>query len=117
MAATSSVFVAAGALALEAAGVMVGNVVARSMRQSLVPAELQGRVASAYQVLILGSLPAGGLVGGLLASSIGLRATFALAACLQVSVLATLAPRLIARVDHLRPKATLDLAHASVIPV
>jgi MFS family permease len=98
LAATHSPFVAAPALAVEAMAVMLGNVAARSLRQSLVPQELQGRVASAYQMLILGALPLGALVGGLLASSIGVRRTFVIAGCLQFAALALAAPRFLAQV-------------------
>jgi MFS family permease len=78
--------------------VMLGNVASRSLRQAIVPQELQGRAASAYQMLLLGALPVGGLVGGLLTSEFGLRPTFVLAGCLQLAVLAAAAPRLIGSV-------------------
>ncbi len=114
MAVTSSALVAAGALVFECIGVALGNVSSRSLRQSMVPQELQGRVASAYQMLILGALPIGAVVGGLLTAQIGLRPTFLLAGCLQLSVLAIAAPRLIARVHQwgAAPSAVAETAAA-----
>jgi len=96
--------------------VMLGNVAARSLRQSLVPQELQGRVASAYQMLILGALPVGALVGGLLASSLGIRKTFVIAGCLQLVALAIAAPRFLARVRGHREQTERPLAGALALP-
>ena len=102
LAATSSAIVAAGALAIETIAVVLGNIAARSLRQSSVPVEFQGRVGSAYQMFIFGSLPLGGLVGGLLASWMGVRTTIAVAGLVQLAALAVLAPRLIAQVRRSR---------------
>jgi MFS family permease len=115
LAMTRSAVVAAAALALESLGVMIGNVASRSLRQAIVPQEMQGRAASAYQMVLLGAVPLGGLVGGLLTAQFGIRATFVLAGCLQLSVLAVAAPRLVA---YLRqhpldpPKPSLPVAAA-----
>lgn len=98
LAVTSSAIVAAAALAVETTGVVFGNVAARSLRQLSVPAELQGRVGSAYQMCVLGSLPLGGLAGGLLADWAGVRWTMAVAGMVQVTVLAVISPKLIALV-------------------
>jgi MFS family permease len=100
MAVTRSPFLAAGALALETGGVMLGGVAARSLRQAVVPGQLQGRVASAYMMMILAALTLGGLAGGLLTAQFGLRPTFVLAGCLQVVVVAVAGPRFIAQVRH-----------------
>ena len=43
---------------------MVGNVILISLRQSLVPDNMLGRVASAYRLIVLGALPMGALFGG-----------------------------------------------------
>lgn len=98
LAITSSAVVASAALALETVGVVLGNVAARSLRQMSVPDELQGRVGSAYQMCVLGSLPLGGLFGGLLADWGGVRSTMFVAGIVQVVVLAVVSPRLIALV-------------------
>ena len=54
----------------------VWNVVALSLRQSLVPDPLLGRVNAAYRVVGVGSYAVGALLGGVLAESVGLRAPF-----------------------------------------
>lgn len=95
---THSPVTAGGALALEAAGVVVGNISARSLRQTIVPAELQGRIASTYQMAILTAIPLGSLVGGIMVGAIGVRETFLTAGLLQVSILAVTAPRLLSTV-------------------
>jgi hypothetical protein len=64
-------FAAAGA------GVMVWNVLTMSLRQSLIPHELFGRVQGAYRTLVWGAIPLGALAGGALASVFGIRAVFA----------------------------------------
>lgn len=72
----------------------VGNVIAQSLRQRLVPGELLGRVGGAGRTLALGLMPAGALLGGLVAEHAGLATTFtaavvvSLAACgfLRLSV-------------------------------
>jgi MFS family permease len=52
------------------------NVVTVSLRQSIVPDALLGRVNSAYRLLGWGTLPIGALLGGFLAEAYGLRAPF-----------------------------------------
>lgn len=98
MAATSSVPLAAGALAAETGAVIVGNVSVRTLRQSAAGEDMQGRAASAFQVLILGALPLGGLAGGLLAPAVGIRGVLVVAAALQAVVLSAMGTRLVIRV-------------------
>jgi MFS family permease len=50
-----------------------------SLRQAITPARLQGRVAAVLRVLIRGTAPVGALLGGALASAIGLRGVMWLA--------------------------------------
>lgn len=95
---THSAVTAGGALALEAAGVVVGNISARSLRQSIVPSELQGRVASTYQMAVLTAIPLGSLAGGIMVGQIGVRETFLVAGLLQCGLLVLTAPRLMASV-------------------
>ena len=95
LALTHSPFTAGGALALESAGVVVGNISSRALRQSIVPQELQGRIGSAFTMAVRSAVPLGGLVGGLLAQTIGIRHTFLLAGFLQVTILALTAPKLL----------------------
>jgi MFS family permease len=56
-------------------GVMLINVNAVSLRQSLTPDELQGRVNASGRWIAWASIPLGALVGGILASTIDLRPT------------------------------------------
>ncbi|MEV5381710.1 MFS transporter [Streptomyces sp. NPDC052721] len=73
---------AAALLAVNGLMVVVWNVVTVSERQARVPDALTGRVTAAYRVLAWGSMPAGGVLGGALASSLGLRAALSAAALL-----------------------------------
>ena len=63
---TTSVPVAAAALAALGFAVTLGNVILQSLRQSVTPAPLLGRVVSVYRLVGLGAIPVGALVGGLL---------------------------------------------------
>jgi predicted MFS family arabinose efflux permease len=72
--------VAAGALLFfYGATITMWNVVSVSLRQSLTPDELRGRVAGAARTLAFGSMPIGALLGGMVASAFGLRAPFVFA--------------------------------------
>lgn len=73
---TSSWAVAVVVLALSSLAFAVWNVVSMSLRQSLVPDRLLGRVNSAYRTLVTGAAPIGALLGGALASLLGLRMPF-----------------------------------------
>ncbi|MBW3657289.1 MAG: MFS transporter [Actinobacteria bacterium] len=53
---------------------VVWNVVTVSLRQTIIPDELLGRVNSVYRFIGWGSMPIGAFLGGLIASSFGLRA-------------------------------------------
>ncbi len=86
---------AVAALAMGGVGVAVGavNVVTVSQRQSLVPADLRGRVNASYRLVAVGLTPVGAVVGGLLSQLWGLRAPFfAGAVIFAVCLLACLLP-------------------------
>jgi MFS family permease len=76
---TDNGFVAATLFGLVSAGVMTWNVLTMSLRQSLIPEELFGRVQGAYRTLVWGLIPLGSIAGGLLADQLGLHAAFAVA--------------------------------------
>lgn len=59
--------------ALVAAGVVAGNVIAGSFRQSYVPPELLARVVTGMQFVNLGAIPLGAVLGGLVATAVGTR--------------------------------------------
>lgn len=54
---------------------VVFNVVALSLRQSLTPNRMMGRVAASNQVLAQGMMPIGSFLGGVLGSVVGVQAT------------------------------------------
>lgn len=67
------------------------NVVATSLRQSLAPDRLRGRVNAAHRMLGWGSMPLGALLGGLVAQTAGLRGPFLVAgAVLAIAAVATI---------------------------
>ncbi len=76
----SNVWIAGGVLALYGVQITLWNVVAVSLRQSLTPDALRGRVAGVSRLLTWGTQPIGAAVGGLVALLFGLRAPFVLAA-------------------------------------
>lgn len=96
--ATSPVTVAAFIL-LECLCVGVGNVVTVSLRQSIVPNELRGRVGNAFKMIIYTLVPLAAVAGGWLAGTFGVRAPFAVAAVVQVVLVAALAPGLLRAID------------------
>ena len=73
---TSSPFVAGGLEFLVGfSGAMV-NVAGLTLRQTLTPNRLLGRVVSSFRVVGYGLIPLGAAAGGWIASTWGLRATF-----------------------------------------
>jgi MFS family permease len=74
---TTSGAVATALGAVSAAGVMVWNVLTMSLRQSLIPEAVFGRVQGAYRTLVWGGIALGSVAGGAVAHAIGLRALFA----------------------------------------
>ena len=77
---TSSPWVAGPFMAIYGASITAWNVVAVTLRQSLTPDELRGRVAGAARLLAWGAQPVGAALGGLVAAAVGLRAPFFVAA-------------------------------------
>ena len=74
----------AASLAVGGFGGLVWNVLTVSLRQTLVPDELLGRVNSAYRMLGWGTMPVGAITGGLIADGYGLRAPFLVAGALSL---------------------------------
>ena len=60
----------------------VWNVLTVSLRQSVIPGPLLGRVNSVYRLVAYGTMPAGALLGGTIASRAGLTAPFLVAGTL-----------------------------------
>ena len=68
------------------------NVITVSMRQRLIPTELFGRVNSVYRFIGTGSTAFGALIGGQIAYSFGLRATYLASGVVLLVALITLGP-------------------------
>jgi len=60
--------------------VLVYNINQVSLRQTITPQRLQGRMNASMRFIVWGTMPLGALVGGFLGSAIGVRPTMALAA-------------------------------------
>ena len=95
VAATTSPVVALGAFALMGFGMMVWNVIAVSLRQTLVPDRLLGRTTSVYRLVSWGTMPLGGFAFGLVADRFGLRVPFAVGGALIAAVAVAAAPVLL----------------------
>jgi predicted MFS family arabinose efflux permease len=91
---TSNVALTGACFFFEACAVGVASVVNASLRQTAIPDALLGRVGNLFRSLIWGAIPAGTLVGGVLANAMGLRTPLLVAGCLQLVVAAVSADRL-----------------------
>lgn len=80
LASTSSPVIVAVAYGVSGAGIMIWNVITVSLRQTIVPDQLLGRVNSGYRLLAWGTMPAGAALAGLTAQLIGARGFFAASA-------------------------------------
>ena len=78
--------------AVSAAFGTIWNIITVSMRQTIVPEELLGRVNSAYRLLGWGTMPIGAAVGGVLADGFGLRAPFLVTGILSTALVLAMAP-------------------------
>ncbi|MET8743423.1 MFS transporter [Streptomyces sp. NPDC004728] len=102
----------AGALAaaefLSGFGVMLFDVNLNSLQATVIPDGMRSRVAGAYSTINYGVRPVGAVVGGLLATFIGLRATLLVAAVGGSLSLLWLLPSPIPRIRSLAPDHTMD---------
>jgi MFS family permease len=64
-----------GPLTVEAFGIVLFNVTGISYVQSVVPNRILGRMTASRRFVVWGTIPIGSVIGGVLASSIGLRET------------------------------------------
>ncbi len=90
----SNSWAAAAALAMAGFVATIWNVVTVSLRQSVIPDQLLGRVNSVYRFLGWGGMPVGALAGGLLASRFGLRSPFWVGGVTLLLAAAITAPKL-----------------------
>lgn len=79
-------------------GVALSNVQVISLRQTITPDHLLGRVHASYRTVVTGAIPLGALLGGFLGGAIGLRPALLVAAlgvaCAPLWVLFSPVPRL-----------------------
>jgi predicted MFS family arabinose efflux permease len=88
---------------LAACGVVAANIIGASFRQTYVPPELLGRVSSVTMTVAYAAMPAGALLAGLLATTLGIRpALWILTALISASGLLYL-PTPIRRLRDLPP--------------
>ncbi len=73
--------------ALSGFGMVVYNITQVSLRQAITPERMQGRMNAVMRFLVWGTIPLGSLVGGALASTIGLRPTLFLGGGAMLAVL------------------------------
>jgi MFS family permease len=92
LAATSSPWVAGVGLAAEGLAVIVWNVITVSLRQSIIPDEILGRVNSAYRFVGWGAIPLGALLGGAVAGAFGVRAPLLLSGVANLLLGVVVAP-------------------------
>jgi len=94
IAASSNAWLVAAAMAVSGFVGVVWNVVTVSLRQSVIPDQLLGRVNSVYRFLGWGGMPIGALIGGLLATQFDLRTPFWVGGVFLLISAAAAAPRL-----------------------
>ncbi|MFJ5195189.1 MFS transporter [Streptomyces sp. NPDC088394] len=104
----------AGALAaaqfLSGFGVMLFDINLNSLQATVIPDGMRSRVAGAYSTINYGIRPVGAVVGGLLATLVGLRATLLVAAVGGALSLLWLLPSPIPRIRSLAPDNVEDKA-------
>ena len=107
-------WVRAGALAaaefLSGLGVMLFDVNLNSLQTTVIPDGMRSRVAGAFSTINYGIRPFGAIVGGLLGTLIGLRATLLIAAAGGALSLFWLLPSPIPRIKSLTPTNTAGTA-------
>ncbi len=94
---TSSVVLAVAGLFLAAVATSLNQIVVSTLRQAAVPDPLLGRVTAAYRLIVLGVVPFGALLGGLLGRNYGVRTPFIVSAIGLFVAAALLAPRVTTR--------------------
>ena len=81
---TSALPIALGALIFEGVSVGAGNVASVTLRQSLIPTPLAGRVNVVMRTCTYGAMTVGALTGGLLASTLGSHGPFVVGGVVQL---------------------------------
>ena len=80
--------IAAFALAIEAVVVAVANVASVTLRQTMIPADLLGRVSNIFRMCIFGAMPIGAVAAGVIATMTSVRTAIVVAGVAQVAATA-----------------------------
>ena len=107
MGTSSNPYVVGAGAALLGWPITAWNVITVSLRQSLIPDRLLGRVNSVYRLLAWGTIPIGAALGGLLGRVFGLRTPFYVAAVVH-GLLAILALKLMSNAILERARREAD---------
>ncbi len=91
-------------------GVVVYNITQVSFRQGLCPPELLGRMNATMRFLVWGTMPIGGLLGGVLGTAIGVRPTLLVVA---IGSSLTFLPVFLSPLRRMRELPTYDSAAAA----
>lgn len=95
LAQSRSPVVAAACLFIEATAVVLGNVATVTLRQRVIPPAMLGRMGGIFRFLVLGSVPLGAVLGGVLAQGVTLRAPILMAAGVQILAVSLIGARLV----------------------
>jgi len=87
---TTNPFVIGAVYFVAGLGLVIWNVIVVSLRQSVTPNRLLGRVNSGYRLVAWGAMPLGAAIGGVLAQLLGLRAVFVTMALLTLTLFAAM---------------------------
>ena len=79
-------------------GVLWFNVQSISLRQTLTPAAVLGRVNAAVRLIGFGTIPLGAAIGGFLGDAVGLRPTMVACTVLSIPTVALVARRAVLRI-------------------
>ena len=94
---STGLLVLAAGLGIAGFAIAIYNVNQITLRQTVTPAALQGRMNATIRVIIWGTIPIGAALGGFLGSTIGLRPTLLVAGCGSVLACAPIALSQVAR--------------------
>lgn len=74
---SNNALLVSGLLAISSSGVLIWNVLTVAYRQRVIPDALLGRVGASFRFLVFLGMPAGALVGGMIANWYGVRSALA----------------------------------------
>lgn len=97
---TSNAYAVGAVFLIGGIGNIVANVVMVSLRQTMTPDRLLGRVNSCYRLVAWGTMPIGAAIGGLLAQIISLRAVFVVMGVIAVGIVIATLPLTDAKLDE-----------------